>query len=103
MRIAHLARTPELDGADDRPVGVDAALAARALEALVVEQLADDEPARLLGGHLARDCRHGGHEADHQRNATQHRTRPTDAAGLSPRLPCRSILPHHAARIVDKS
>ena len=49
---AHIARGPvalHLDRADHRAVAVDAALAARAVEAVEGEQLADDEAARRIG------------------------------------------------------
>src|SRR5690348_16632900 len=72
VRVARRARALELDRADHRAVGIDAALAARAFEAGVVEHLADDEAARFLGGHLAGECRDGGQKAGYERYPTQH-------------------------------
>src|SRR5690606_26810075 len=62
LRVAHLAAALKLDGAYHRTVGIDAALAARALETGVVEHLADDEATRFIRAHVARQRRHCRHQ-----------------------------------------
>src|SRR5262249_51564506 len=81
--VAHGARALELNGASDRAVWIDTALSTRAFEAGVAEHLADDEPARLVGAHLAGQRRQRGQEAGSQCNATQHSLTPTDATNTT--------------------
>src|SRR5262245_1311881 len=83
VRVAYGPRALELNGAGDRAVGIGAALAARAFEAGVAEHLADDEPARLVGAHLAGHRRQRGQKARSQCNATQHPLTPTDATNTT--------------------
>ena len=61
------------------PSDIDAALPARAFKAGVAEHLADDEPPRLVGAHLAGERRQRGQQADRQCETTQHPRTPTDA------------------------
>ena len=73
LRVAHRARSLDLNGAGDRPVGIDAALPARAFETGVVEHLANDKLTGLVGSHLAGYCRRQrGQQAGRQYNTTQH-------------------------------
>src|SRR5262245_48183296 len=71
---AHGSRAAELDGADDRPVAVDASRTARAIEAIECEKLARHEAARRLRGENFRPRRPHGDEqgCDHNRQPRNH-------------------------------